>query len=148
MPLVFSEMSPAQVTGLWPHVSQGAEEIYRRWQKVVEWVPNDLYEAIRKDRARVSFMYDQGVRIGFLVYRIFWEEFTNKKYLHIWLAYLYPEFRFRLKDYLPQGLDHLSKTAKHYECKFMEMDSLRKGWQILLNDFGMKPKRLVYRKEI
>jgi hypothetical protein len=148
MPLVFSEVGSEQVNGLWPHISQGADETYRRWQDKVEWVPNDLFDTIRKDKAKVSFIYDDNKRIGFLVYRIFCEEFTMRKYLHIWLAYLYPEFRFKLSQYLPQGLNYLQKIAKYYDCTFIEMDSLRSGWERLLKEFGLKPRRIVYRKEI
>lgn len=144
--LVFSEMAPEQITGLWPHVGQAVDETYRRWKDFVGWVPNDLFAAVKKDTARIAFMYDKGVRIGFLVYRYFWEEFSHKKYMHIWLAYLYPEFRFRLRKYLPQGMEYLGKTAKRQSCNYIEMDTLRKGWGKLMPD--MKPQRVVYRKEI
>jgi ribosomal protein S18 acetylase RimI-like enzyme len=139
-------MYPEQIAGLWPHMGPGLDETYRRWQKYVEWVPNDFFNAVKKDRARVAFMYDKGRRIGFLVYRYFWEEFSNKKYLHIWMAYLYPEYRFKLKEYLPQGMEYLENTAKKQDCKYIELDSLRKGWGLLMPD--MKKQRVVYRKEL
>lgn len=145
--LIFSEISPEQTAGLWPHLSQGIDETYRRWQKHVEWVPNDFFDSIRKDRAKVAFMYDDGKRIGFLIYRLFYEEFTNKKYLHIWLAYIYPEFRHRIRIYLPQWSDFFDKMVRFHGCRFMEMDSLRNGWTKMLDKFNMKLRRLVYRKE-
>lgn len=146
--LVFSEMRAEQIDGLWVYLSDGVNETYRRWQKHLSWVPNDVFQTVRRDKAQVSFIYNNGTRIGFLIHRIFWEEFSNRKYMHIWFAYLYPEFRFKLKEYLPQGLDYLFKKAKSLSCYFIEMDSLRDGWRKALSDFNMKPRRLVYRKEI
>jgi hypothetical protein len=146
--LIFSEMAPEQITGLWPHMGQGIDETYRQWQKYAEWVPNDIFTTIKKDQAKVAFMYRDGTRIGFLIYRYFWEEFSKTKYLHIWLAYIYPEFRGKIGDYLPQWSDYFVKVCKLNNCKYIEMDTMRDGWEKLLVKEGMNPRRTVYRKEL
>jgi len=80
--------------------------------------------------------------------RKFKEEFNTTLYLHIWLAYLYPNYRGRAREFMPEVMDYLEKKAMKLGCKYMEMDSPRVGWQRLLMGHNMNKHREVYRKEM
>lgn len=145
---VFTEMSPAQLEGLWMFISPGAEEIFRRWKNNVDWVPQDLYRAIKKDRATCNFIYKGKDRIGFIVTRNFRTEFDGKAYQHIWLAYLYPEYRGQARRVLPEAMAYLERQARRYQARYIEMDTARPGWTRLLEQQDFRPHRTVYRKEL
>lgn len=147
---VFTQMDPAQLEGLWIFISPGAEEIYRRFQDHVDWVPQDLFRAIKQDRATVHFIYQNHgkERIGFIVTRNFRTEFDGKPYQHIWLAYLYPEYRGQARMVLPEAMQYLERQARRHQVRFIEMDTARPGWIRMLEKEDFKPHRTIFRKEL
>lgn len=149
MKLIFSEVEPAQIPGLWVHLKPGIDEYLKRFSQHINWTGKDVLEALKKDTARTIFLYQGGERIGFMVVRGFREEFNaNSKYMHLWLGYLDKDHRGNIREYLPQAFDYLAKLASKSGAKYIEMDTPRQGWGRLMPDVGMTPNRTVYRKEI
>lgn len=148
MALIFSELEPGQIEGLWPRYVPGLQEYLKRWPQNIEWKMEDVKQAIRKDTARIINVYIGKDQIGFVVYRRFYEEFSKHKYLHLWLGYLFREHRGRIKEFLPEVFEYLSKVSKRYGARYIEFDSPRKGWERIMDSLDMKPRRMVYRKEV
>ena len=148
MSYLFTETSPEQITGLMPIISMGLDETYKRWHDSVDWTPRDIYNSIKQDKAQLNFIYEGKTRIGFIITRYFYTEFERTKYMHVWLMYLYPEYRRKIWRVLPEMSEFLVRKSKHDGARFIEMDTPRKGWDRLLNGKHMKRQRTVYRKEI
>jgi hypothetical protein len=146
--LLFSELEPGQIDGLWPRYIQGLQEFSRRWPEHADWKMEDFKRSIRTDTARIVNCYDTGSMIGFIVYRRFKEEFSNKKYIHVWMAYIYPEHRGKISQYLPDAFEFLNKVGLKTGAKYIEFDSPRKGWGRLINRLNINTRRIVYRKEV
>lgn len=148
MSLTFSEIEPGQIDGLWVRYIYGLQEYLNRWPKDIEWKMEDVKQAIRKNTARMVNLYDGKDQVAFLVYRHFEEEFSQTKYVHLWLGYIYSEHRGRIKEFLPDVFQYLNKISKKTGAKYIEMDSPRVGWERVMNRFGMNPRRIVFRKEV
>lgn len=145
---LFTETQPEQITGLMPLISMGLNETYRRWKDSVDWVPGDIFNSIKRDRAQLNFIYEGKVRIGFVITRYFLTEFSNVKYMHVWLLYIYPEYRGKIRQVLPELAVFLVKKSTHDQAKYIEMDTPRGGWNRLLTGKFMRPHRAVYRREV
>lgn len=148
MGLVFSVLDKNQIGGLWSLIQSGVDEVKTRWPQATTWRTDDVQRALRADTARLIFVYDHGERVGYVIVRLFQEEFNRTPYVHIWLAYLYPEHRGKVHQYLPEVLEYLDREADKKWCKYYEMDSPRPGWARLLEKYHIKKHRVVYRKEI
>ena len=148
MSFLFTETQPEQITGLMPMISVGLDETYKRWNKQVDWTPRDIYYSIKKGLAQLNFIYEDKTRIGLVITRYFLAEFEQKKYMHVWLLYLYPEYRRKIWRLLPELSEFLVKKSKRDGGRYIEMDSPRPGWDRLLYGRHMERNRTVYRKEI
>jgi hypothetical protein len=148
MSLVFSAIDSDQTDGLWSKVRDGFAEVKRRWPNAVTWQPDNVQESLKGGSAQLVFIYDDMNRVGYFVVRKFREEFKMTPYLHIWMAYLYPEYRGKVRDYLPETMAYIERIAKQHSCQYIEMDSPRIGWKNLLRKFKMNQHREVYRKEL
>jgi hypothetical protein len=146
--LVFSEVEPKQIDGLWPYLIPAIDEYQQRFGKEIDWTQTDVLQALKADTGRIVFVYQKGLRIGFMIVRGFQGEFKKQKYMHIWLGYLYPEYRGHIREYLPQAFDYLAKMAVKGGAQYIEMDTPRPGWKRLMSQIGMNLQRTVYRKEI
>jgi hypothetical protein len=146
--LIFSEIEPGQIDGLWHVLSPAVDEFRQRFGEHMEWTGKDLKSALKSDAGRTIFVYDGKDRIGFIVVRRFTEEFTKAKYLHLWVGHLFRKYRGRIREFLPEVFVYLKKMAHNDGAKYIEMDSPRMGWERIMQRYGMVPKRMVYRQEV
>lgn len=146
--MILSEIEPGQIDGLWNRYVPALDEYLRRWPHNIEWKKDDVKDAIRKKTARLVNVYDGDNQVAFFLYRNFQEEFGNTKYIHLWLGYVYPDHRGRVREFLPSMFQYLNKISRKTGAKYIEMDSPRSGWERIMERFEMNPRRTVYRKEV
>lgn len=144
--LIISKIEPEQIPGLWPLMVTGVQEIYKFSGGTFGWKPEDVRQHLLEKKALACFGYVGGKRVGFMVLRFFEEDFTRKKYVHVWLTYIYPKWQNR--GLLEQGWSWLENEARKVGAAYIEMDTNRQGWRLLSKKLGLLAHRTVYRKEI
>lgn len=122
-------------------------EIYRLSNGTFNWKVPDVKAALENKKALACFVYYHGVRVGFFVLRFFEDEFNRKKYVHVWLAYQYPDIHPEI-DLVVETWGWIEKEARKLGAVYIEWDSNRAAWQKRAVDLGAKPHRTVYRKEL
>ena len=147
MSLVISKLEASHVAGLWPYIEAGVKEIHRLSGGSFGWGPLDVRAALEQKKALACFVYFDKERVGFFILRFFEDEFSRKKYVHVWLAYQYPDFHPQ-SDLMIEVWDWIENEARKLGARYIEWDSNRAAWQKRAVDLGAKPHRTVYRKEL
>ena len=107
-----------------------------------EWIPADIYAALRAGSAELSVMYKNDYYVGFGVLTLV-DNLDGEKSLFIWVAYTKPEY-----NVIKEGFEFLDKLSEDLNVTGIEFHSPRSGWTRKVNIHGYVEKHRTFRKEV
>ena len=107
-----------------------------------EWIPADIYAALRAGSAELFVMYKNDYYVGFGVLTLV-DNFDGEKSLFIWVAYANPEY-----NVIEEGFKFLDRLSEDLNVTGIEFNSTRSGWTRMVNRYGYTEKTKVFRKEV
>jgi len=139
--LIFTPIKPQFVRSHWPFVRKGAEAIAAK--NPVDWIPEDLYCAVRYQTAELVIITRNRAYVGFFVACVHEQLFIGIKQYMIWAFWRDPEAHVAKADRWTT-IDALKKRAQDIGCSEIAIGSLRKGWLA----YGFQPDHILYRLKV
>jgi hypothetical protein len=127
----------------WPMITDGVSVIaskfngYRNWSHV-----HVMGELLQNPHCRLYIIEKNDIYAGFMVVRLFPDEFSYAPVFLVWLLYL------KEQGILDDVLDFAKSEAKRLKCKVMRFESNRAGWEKVVARHGGKMHLTTYQKEI
>tara|TARA_Y100000361_G_scaffold77216_1_gene68335 strand:+ start:352 stop:774 length:423 start_codon:yes stop_codon:yes gene_type:complete len=107
-----------------------------------DWVPADVYVALKTKEADLYIAYEKDKDVGFMVTAT-QQNHGSKPTLYVWAAYQDPKY-----GYTKNGFDLLEKLAEELQADNIEFQTSRKGWSKIAPKYGYKLVSYVYRKDM
>jgi len=107
-----------------------------------DWIPADIYLALRNSSATLYMFYKKDAYIGFVVCSIISDP-SGEPTLFVWATYQKPEY-----NYVKAGFDFLDKLALEKNVRTIEFHTSRPGWAKTATTNGFKLTSYVYKKEV
>ena len=107
-----------------------------------DWVPADIYVALKNKEADLYIGYEKDKNVGFLVTST-QQNHGGGPTLYVWAAYQDPKC-----DYSKDGFDLLDRLANQLHADNIEFQTSRKGWSKVAPKHGYELVSYVYRKEL
>jgi hypothetical protein len=134
-----SWIKPEDITHVWDMILPGIQNIGMRSRE--GWRPEDVYAALRTGGSVLHIGYLGEVYVGFVVTTLI--PGYRDKSLNIWLC-----FNASSEDALDIFGDDLIQVAKEAGAARLTFYSPRAGWEKRLKDYGFRPVRTVFEKEL
>jgi hypothetical protein len=103
-----------------------------------DWIPEDIYHAIKAGDAALHLVKSGGALVGVMVTRLIRSEFTEDTHLHVWAAHNLGE-----TDVVEVSFERLREMARACGAKMVTFGSTRKGWgrkhETLSTLYGVRP---------
>ena len=112
---------PDRLRDWWNAIRPGVEEI--RKDASDDWIPEDVYAAIRAGTSQLHVVTMGGDYAGFVVITPTFTEFSKERVLHVWLAYSSGDY-----DIWEPTLDELKRSARAAGIKVITCTSTRRGF--------------------
>jgi hypothetical protein len=112
---------PEALHGVWSEVKAGLQKILEKSPE--DWLPEDIYHALRSGQAQLVLVVGEKGMEGFLVLRVLRREFSRAQDMHVWCAYSRGD-----EDVFEHGLQFIRNAARQAGCKGITFSSRRKGW--------------------
>ncbi len=138
--VVFEHIPVEDVRVAYGRIEQDLHKI--RKKAYADWIPADIYAALKIGNADLFIGYDKDYYAGFIVTSFIQDE-GGQPTLFLWATYQNPEFKH--KD---NGFIFLDKLAEECNVSAVEFHSSRKGWTKAAKRHGYEPVTQVYRKEM
>ena len=138
--VVFEHIPVEDVRVAYERIEQDLHKI--RKKSYADWIPADIYAALKTGSADLFIGYDKDYYAGFIV-TSFIQDAGGQPTLFLWATYQNPEFKH--KD---NGFIFLDKLAEECNVSAVEFHSSRKGWTKAAKRHGYEPIMQVYRKEM
>tara|TARA_R100001377_G_scaffold80746_1_gene59846 strand:+ start:762 stop:1205 length:444 start_codon:yes stop_codon:yes gene_type:complete len=107
-----------------------------------DWIPADVYLALRNSSATLYMFYKKDEYIGFVVCSLIADP-SGEPTLFVWATYQKPEY-----NYVKAGFDFLDKLALEKNVQTIEFHTSRPGWAKTATANGFKLTSYVYKKEV
>ena len=107
-----------------------------------DWVPADIYVALKNKEADLYIGYEKDKNVGFLITST-QQNHGGGPTLYVWAAYQDPKC-----DYSKDGFDLLDRLANQLHADNIEFQTSRKGWSKVAPKHGYELVSYVYRKEL
>jgi len=107
-----------------------------------DWIPADVYAALREGSSELYMAYTKDYYSGFLVLSVI-NDAGGEKTLYIWVAYSRPGY-----NNMEAGMEFLERLVQNTSITGMEFHSDRSGWSRAANTHGFKAVTTVYKKEL
>jgi len=123
------------------------EEIEEKLRYVIkksysDWVPADIYVALKNKEADLYIGYEGDKSVGFIVTST-QQNHGGGPTLFVWAAYQDPKC-----NYSKSGFNLLDKLAEELQADNIEFQTSRKGWSKVAPKQGYKLVSYVYRKDM
>jgi len=123
------------------------EEIEEKLRYIIkksysDWVPADVYVALKSKEADLYIGYEGDKNVGFIVTST-QQNHGGGPTLYVWAAYQDPKC-----GYTKNGFELLEKLAAELQADNIEFQTSREGWSKIAPEFGFKLVSYVYRKDM
>lgn len=132
----FEPVATHDVTHAWDLVRPGIERIIRVCKE--EFRPEDVYAALKANRAVLYIFRNGSVPVGFAVLEV-----IDGQKLNAWLLHLVN----RTDDVREDLCAFLDDCAKRANCRVVRFMSPRQGWERFLQG-EFKQKAVIYEREV
>ena len=95
-----------------------------------DWVPADIYVALKNEEAYLYVGYEEDRNVGFIITSV-QQNHGGGPTLFIWAAWQDPKH-----DNTKQGFNLLEKLAEELQADNIEFQTSRKGWEKTAPKFG------------
>ena len=107
-----------------------------------DWIPADVYLALRNSNATLYMFYKEDIYIGFIICSMIADP-GGEPTLFVWATYQKPEY-----NYNKVGFTFLDKLALEKNVKVIEFHTSRPRWAKTATANGFKLTSYVYKKEV
>tara|TARA_E500000178_G_scaffold51041_1_gene46594 strand:- start:198 stop:641 length:444 start_codon:yes stop_codon:yes gene_type:complete len=107
-----------------------------------DWIPADVYSALRNGSADLYVVYKDEEYAGFLVTTLL-TDFGGEKTLFIWVGYSVPKY-----NIISEGFEFVERLSENLNIVGIEFHSSRLGWIKTGTKHGYKAVTQVFRKEL
>ena len=107
-----------------------------------DWIPADIYLALRNSNATLYMFYKEDIYIGFIICSMIADP-GGEPTLFVWATYQKPEY-----NYNKVGFTFLDNLALEKNVKVIEFHTSRPGWAKTATANGFKLTSYVYKKEV
>lgn len=107
-----------------------------------DWIPADIYLALRNKNATLYMFYETDKYVGFVICSLISDP-GGEPTLFIWASYQKPEYNYR-----EVGFTFLDKLALEKNVKTLEFHTSRPGWARVARKHGFELTSYVYKKEL
>lgn len=123
------------------------EEIEAKLRNIIkksysDWVPADVYVALKNKDADLYIGYEKDKNVGFIVTST-QQNHGGGPTLYVWAAYQDPEY-----EYTKNGFELLERLAEELQADNIEFQTSREGWSKIAPKYGYKLVSYVYRKDM
>jgi hypothetical protein len=132
-------IKPEHICGEWDRVRAGLVLLKER--SVEDWLPEDVYMAIKAQNAALYVAEDAGGYRGFLILQIL--PMFHSQRLHVWCAYSATD-----TPMLRLFLGALKDIATQHGIKKITFNSPRDEWEVVVKRGGFKATYTTYQLEI
>ena len=138
--VVFDAIPSKQIRAAYNIIEKDLQKVISR--SYSDWIPADVYSALRNETSELVVAYKDEQYAGFLVLSML-SEFGGEKKLFVWVAYANPEY-----NVAEETFDFLGRVAKNSNLVAIEFDSSRSGWMRVAKQQGYRAITTTYRKEV
>lgn len=118
----FFLIKPSELRAVWPQVKSSLLAVQAKSQE--DWIPEDVYHAIKSGEAALHLAKVSGELAGVLVTTVTFSEFAGRKFLHVWVAHNLGD-----SDVIDAGIGMLRDMAKGCGAEMITFGSKRAGWK-------------------
>lgn len=137
--MTFDLIAPENLHSVWSYVRAGLLKIKERVKE--QWLPEDVFTAIRNKRSTLYVVREDDRYLGFFVAEQSIEPFTHEPVLFVWCLYGMDELA-----RADACLEYLDKLARSIGAKRIRFTG-RRGWQkVLAGKF--EATRVIYEREL
>jgi hypothetical protein len=129
---------PVNLRMHWPMVRAALDDMLDRHPD--NWIPEDVYHAIKSGRAHLHMSGLGGYVSGFVVLEPI-EDFDGMK-LHMWIGWS------KEGDAMQAHMPELIEYAKNINAKRIVFSSYRKGWELFAAKRGFSKEHTNYQMEV
>ena len=129
-------IDPCHIQRWWPLVRAGLVTIVEKTKP--DWIPEDVYRALRNQTAALWLGYFGTMYVGFAVVNEQQNPFNGDRTLMVWCTYM------RVSGYLDSFLRKVLSDAQESGFDVVTFQSPRRGWLRRLFSFGFKPRDTIY----
>ena len=138
--VVFEHIPVEDVRVAYERIEQALHKI--RKKSYADWIPADIYAALKSGNADLFMGYKKKYYAGFIV-TSFIQDAGGQPTLFLWATYQNPGFKH--KD---NGFIFLDKVAEEFNVSAIEFHSSRLGWTRAAKKHGYEVVAQVYKKEM
>ena len=138
--VVFEHIPVEDVRVAYERIEQDLHKI--RKKSYADWIPADIYAALKSGNADLFMGYKKKYYVGFVV-TSFIQDAGGQPTLFLWAMYQNPGFND--KD---NGFIFLDTVAEEFNVSAIEFHSSRKGWTRAAKKHGYEVVTQVYKKEM
>ena len=138
--VVFEHIPVEDVRVAYERIEQALHKI--RKKSYADWIPADIYAALKSGNADLFMGYKKKYYAGFIV-TSFIQDAGGQPTLFLWAMYQNPGFND--KD---NGFIFLDTVAEEFNVSAIEFHSSRKGWARAAKKHGYEVITQIYRKEM
>lgn len=128
-------IEPKDIVFEWERVRAGLVEVKKATSD--DWLPEDVYMAIKQGHSALYVGEDDGDYLGFLVVRMA-PTFHGSR-MEIWCAYSATSTPL-MRKFFPE----IQKLAKQFGAQAIGFSSARKEWQVAAKRLGFVTKQIHY----
>lgn len=118
----FDLIPPNGLRAVWPEVKSSLLAVQAKSPE--DWIPEDVYHAIKSGSAALHLAREGGQLSGVLVTTVTFSEFSGRKFLHVWVAH-----NLGSADVIEAGIEMLRDMAKACNAEMITFGSKRAGWK-------------------
>jgi hypothetical protein len=118
----FYLVNASNLRSVWPEVRASLDAVQAKSPE--DWIPEDIYHAIKTGSAALHLAKEGGQLAGVLVTTVTFAEFSGRKFLHVWVAH-----NLAGTDVIEAGIDMLKAMARAAGAEMITFGSKRAGWK-------------------
>ena len=138
--VVFEHIPVEDVRCAYERIEQDLHKVRRK--SYADWIPADIYAALKTGSADLFIGYDKEYYAGFII-TSFIKDTSGEPTLFLWATYQNPKYKH--KD---NGFIFLDQLAEEFKVSAIEFHSSRKGWERASKTRGYELVTNIYRKEM
>lgn len=140
MELKFSKIHVDDLQFVYDEIEEKLRYIIKK--SYSDWLPADIYVALKNKDADLYIGYKRDENVGFIVTST-QQNHGGGPTLYVWAAYQDPKY-----GYAKNGFELLEKLASELQADNIEFQTSREGWSKVAPAHGYKLVSYVYRKDM
>ena len=140
MSVIFSRIAEDDLQFVYEEIKEKLRYIIKK--SYSDWVPADIYVALKNEEAYLYIGYEEDKNVGFIITSV-QQNHGGGPTLFVWAAYQDPKY-----GYTKNGFELLERLAEEIKADSIEFETSRPGWQKVAPKHGFKLVSYTYRRDL